>query len=101
MHHFYLYPNQASGSRGPGSPSSLALQLWRNPASATAQLRVIAVGTEPIDVTVYDTTGRVCYQAIAIPNSTLPLDYLQWAIGAYSVRACQGVHTTTRMLMRE
>jgi hypothetical protein len=100
MHRFYLYPSQATGWRPPGAPASLALQLWLSPTTAAAQLRVIAARAIPIAVTVYDATGRVCYQAVALPNSTLPLEHLHWAIGAYSVQACQGVLTTTRMLMR-
>jgi hypothetical protein len=101
MNHFYLYPDQAIRSAGSSPLASLALLLWLSPAAPTAQLRVIAANPEPVDVAVYDTTGRVLYRTITSPNSTLPLEDIPWVAGAYAVRACQGNQVLTRMLVRE
>lgn len=101
MNSFYLYPGRAVRRVGPSPATSLALQLWQNPAAHTAQLRVLAAGPEPIDVAVYDTTGRLLYHVTTHPNSTLPLEGIPWAAGTYAVRVCQGDCTITRMLVRE
>ena len=50
-------------SGGLSSPTRIDLQLWLSPAAPPAGLRVIAAGPEPIDLAVYDITGRVCYRA--------------------------------------
>ena len=85
----------------PTPPAGFTLEVWPNPTAADAQVRVVAAGTEPIDVTVYDATGRLLYQGTVAPNSTLPLQSKQWATGAYAVRVRQGSRTVIRMLVRE
>ena len=85
----------------PTPPAGFTLEVWPNPTATDAQVRVVAAGTEPIDVTVYDVTGRVIYRSTVAPNTVLPLQSKEWATGAYAVRAHQGTHTITRLLVRE
>lgn len=82
---------------------TLAVELWPNPASigTGSQLSISAPETGPVEVTVYDVTGRLLFQQRVAPSTVLPLPSTSWSSGAYLVRARQGNRTVTRQLVRE
>jgi len=101
MDNFYLCPAQPASWRVPRLPTSLVVQLWLGRLAPAVQLRVLAARPGPIEVAVYDSTGRVLYQATTHPNSTLTLEMTCWPAGTYAVRASQGTHRLTRLLLHK
>ena len=79
----------------------LTVVVWPNPAAAAAQVRITAPGTEPVDLTVYDATGRLLFHQATESRAALELPSAGWPSGAYLLRARQGARTATRRLVRE
>ncbi|GAA3977026.1 T9SS type A sorting domain-containing protein [Hymenobacter antarcticus] len=79
----------------------LTLELWPNPTAAATQVRVTSAGAQPVEVEVYDATGRLLFRHTTEPRASLSLPSANWPNGAYLLRARQGPHTVTRRLVRE
>lgn len=85
----------------PKQVTGLTVECWPNPTPNATQVRITAPGTEPVDLVVYDATGRLLFHQITEPRASLVLPCAGWPAGAYLLRAHQGGHTATRRLVHE